>query len=180
MWNIRRIETPSNSPVLEAVHPERVEPITLTSASTCNQSTIGKGWVIKGEITGTESVFIDGCVEGTINLPGNLVTLGPNSQVTATISARNVVVRGSVQGEVVASNRLEIRAEGAVTGTVNAARLCIEEGAFINCGVNNLLEESGPAVKTGSAANPMGTSKTHLVGPSKAAKVLTEQLPMSA
>ena len=180
MWNIRRIEPSSNSPFPETVHPDRVEPISRSSASTCSQSIIGKGWVIKGEITGTEPVFIDGCVEGTINLPGNLVTLGPNGQVTATISASDIVVRGSVQGEVIASNRLEIRAEGSVTGTVNAARLCIEEGAFINCGFNMLLEESEAGVKTGFAANSLGTAKTHLVGSSKAAQVRKEQLPMSA
>lgn len=178
MWNIRRTETPSNSPARETAHPERVESISHSSTPTCSQSIIGKGWVIKGEISGTEAVFIDGCVEGTIDLPGNLVTLGPNGQVKATISARDVVVRGSIHGEVVVSNRLEIRAEGAVTGKVNAVRLCIEEGASIHCGVNTLPEESAPAVKTGVAANSMGTAKTHLV--SKAAQVRTEQLPMSA
>jgi len=173
MWNIRKAETPSNSGVLDPASPARVEPIIRTAAPALSQSTIGRGWVIKGEITGTEPLFIDGCVEGTINMPGELVTLGPNGRVSATISASDVVVRGTVNGEVVASNRLEIRSGADVTGTLAASRLSIEEGAHIHGGVTTALEES-------EAASPKGTGKTHLVGKSKGSRVQPEALPMSA
>jgi len=96
MWNIRPIQASSDSPAPEVVSRERVEPMTCAAASTVSQSSIGKGWVIKGEITGTEPLFIDCCVEGTIDLPGGLVTMGRNGQVSATISAGDIVVLGSV------------------------------------------------------------------------------------
>ena len=82
-----------------------------------DQATIGKGLVIKGEITGSESLFIDGKVEGSINLPGNRVTVGAHGQVSAgmavCINAREIVVMGKIHGNVTASDRVDIRAEGA-------------------------------------------------------------------
>ncbi len=66
-------------------------------ANAADQATIGKGLFIKGEITGSESLYIDGKVEGAINLPGNRVTVGRNGQVGANITAREVVVLGKVR-----------------------------------------------------------------------------------
>jgi len=181
MWNIRPIQAVSNLPTVEPLAGGRVEPTVCTAASAgSSQSSIGKGWVIKGEITGSEPLFIDGCVEGTINLPGGLVTLGRNGLVTATISAGDVVVSGAVFGNVTASNRLEVRAEGAVTGNVTASRLCIEEGAFFHGGVNTASDESKAAAMTGAPAHGMGTEKTHLVAPQKVVKLRAQPLPMSA
>ena len=80
--------------------------------SSGDQATIGKGLFIKGEITGSESLFIDGKVEGSINLPGNRVTVGRNGQVAASITAREIVVLGKVRGNVTATDRVDIRAEG--------------------------------------------------------------------
>jgi cytoskeletal protein CcmA (bactofilin family) len=171
MWNIRPIQTPSNSPAPEVVNRERVEPITFAAASADSQSSIGKGWVIKGEITGTEPLFIDGCVEGTINLPGGLVTLGRNGQVTASISAGDIVVLGNCSGDITASNRLEVRAQGIVTGNITASRLSIEDGAYLRSSVNIAHDESNLAATTG---------KTHLVAPQKVAKLRAEPLPMTA
>jgi cytoskeletal protein CcmA (bactofilin family) len=97
---------------------------------------IGKGLYFKGEITGAESLFIDGKVEGAINLPGNRVTVGRNGQVGANIAAREIVVLGKVRGNVTASDRVDIRAEGALTGDVAAARISIEDGAFFKGGID--------------------------------------------
>ncbi|MGB7549518.1 MAG: polymer-forming cytoskeletal protein, partial [Terracidiphilus sp.] len=71
------------------------------------QATIGKGLFVKGEITGSESLFVDGKVEGSINLPGNRVTVGRNGQVSASISAREIVVLGKVRGNVSATDRVD-------------------------------------------------------------------------
>src|SRR5215471_21686026 len=67
------------------------------------QATIGKSLVIKGEVSGSESLYIDGRVEGTINLPGNRVTIGRNGQVQANINAKEVVILGKVKGNITAS-----------------------------------------------------------------------------
>jgi cytoskeletal protein CcmA (bactofilin family) len=94
------------------------------------QATIGKSLVIKGEVTGSESLYIDGRVEGAINLPGNRVTVGRNGQVQANINAKEVVVLGKVKGNVTASDRVDIRNEGSLGGDVVCQRISIEDGAW--------------------------------------------------
>lgn len=100
------------------------------------QATIGKSLIIKGEVTGSESLYIDGKVEGSISLPGNRVTVGRNGQVAANISAREIVVLGKVRGNVTASDRVDIRSEGSLTGDVTAQRISIEDGAFFKGGID--------------------------------------------
>lgn len=94
------------------------------------QATIGKSLVIKGEVTGSESLYIDGRVEGAINLPGHRVTVGRNGQVQANINAKEVVVLGKVKGNVSASDRVDIRNEGSLGGDVTCQRISIEDGAW--------------------------------------------------
>lgn len=104
--------------------------------NTQEQATIGKSLIIKGEVTGSESLYIDGKVEGSINLPGNRVTVGRNGQVSANINAREVVVLGKVRGNLNASDRVDIRNEGSLTGDVVAQRISIEDGAFFKGGID--------------------------------------------
>ncbi len=106
-------------------------PLGGSPASTDHAAAIGKSLVIKGEVTGSESLYIDGKVEGSINLPGNRVTVGRNGQVSATITAREVIVQGKILGNVHASERLDVRNEGSLTGDVVAQRISVEDGAFV-------------------------------------------------
>jgi cytoskeletal protein CcmA (bactofilin family) len=108
------------------------------------QASIGKGLYIKGEITGTESLFIDGKVEGSVNLNGNRVTVGKNGHVSANITAREIVVLGKVRGNVTATDRVDIRAEGSLTGDVAAARISIEDGAFFKGGIDIKKPDAKP------------------------------------
>jgi cytoskeletal protein CcmA (bactofilin family) len=110
------------------------------------QATIGKSLVVKGEVSGSESLFIDGKVEGSINLPGNRVTVGRNGQVAANVMAREIVVLGKVRGNCQATDRVDIRAEGSLTGDVIAARISIEDGAFFKGGID--IRKPGPDGKT--------------------------------
>jgi len=121
---------PTSTPAFEA--PSRPQ----AAAPTGEQATIGKGLFIKGEINGSESLFIDGKVEGSVNLPGNRVTIGRNGQVSANITAREIVVLGKVRGNVSATDRVDIRAEGSLSGDVSAARISIEDGAFFKGGID--------------------------------------------
>jgi cytoskeletal protein CcmA (bactofilin family) len=122
-----------STPATPAYEPARAA---APAAPTGEQATIGKGLFIKGEITGSESLYIDGKIEGTINLPGNRLTVGRNGQVNAAINAREIVVLGKVKGNVAATDRVDIRAEGALTGDVSAARISIEDGAFFKGGID--------------------------------------------
>jgi cytoskeletal protein CcmA (bactofilin family) len=115
-------------------------PVTTT---TSDQATIGKSLVIKGEVTGSESLYIDGRVEGSINLSGNRVTIGRNGVVAANISAREIVVLGKVRGNLTASDRVDIRSDGSLTGDVVAARISIEDGAFFKGGID--IRKAGSA-----------------------------------
>ena len=111
--------TPS-APVMSSEPPAAPRPVTTTTA---DQATIGKSLVIKGEVTGSESLYIDGRVEGSINLSGNRVTVGRNGVVAANINAREIVVLGKVRGNLTASDRVDIRSDGSLTGDVIAARI---------------------------------------------------------
>jgi len=104
--------------------------------NSAEQATIGKSLVIKGEVSGSESLYIDGRVEGSINLAGNRVTVGRNGVVAANINAREIVVLGKVRGNLVASDRVDIRSEGSLTGDVVAQRISIEDGAFFKGGID--------------------------------------------
>ncbi len=120
------------------------------ASGTGEQATIGKSLVVKGEVTGSESLYIDGKVEGAINLPGNRVTVGRNGQVAANIVAREVVVLGKVRGNCQASDRVDIRSEGSLTGDVIAARISIEDGAFFKGGID-IRKPGGTDLKGGPA-----------------------------
>ncbi|WP_041857012.1 bactofilin family protein [Candidatus Korobacter versatilis] len=124
---------PSAGPVIE---PTPAPAPRNAAVNTAEQATIGKSLVIKGEVTGSESLYIDGRVEGSINLPGNRVTVGRNGIVSANINAREVVVLGKVKGNLTTSDRVDIRNEGSLTGDVVAQRISIEDGAFFKGGID--------------------------------------------
>jgi cytoskeletal protein CcmA (bactofilin family) len=133
---------PAPTPAMETPRPMPTSEPTPAPANrnavlnTQEQATIGKSLVIKGEVTGSESLYIDGKVEGSIQLPGNRVTIGRNGQVSANINAREVVVLGKVRGNLTASDRVDIRNEGSLTGDVVAQRISIEDGAFFKGGID--------------------------------------------
>ena len=130
------MNTPSVSPTIATEPAVAPRPATGATTTTADQATIGKSLVIKGEVTGSESLYIDGRVEGSISLAGNRVTIGRNGQVAANISAREIVVLGKVRGNCQASDRVDIRSEGSLTGDVIAARISIEDGAFFKGGID--------------------------------------------
>src|SRR5437016_10102284 len=140
--------TPNTKPIMEPEKPTMSTTPNLTSEPTPaaaprnavlnnqEQATIGKSLVVKGEVTGSESLYIDGRVEGAINLPGNRVTVGRNGQVQANVNAREVVVLGKVKGNIAASDRVDIRNEGSLTGDVVCQRISIEDGAYFKGGID--------------------------------------------
>ncbi len=147
--------TPAASPSYEASPTRQPTVGSATPASavpTGEQATIGKSLIVKGELSGSESLYIDGKVEGAINLPGNRVTVGRNGQVAANIVAREVVVLGKVRGNCQASDRVDIRSEGSLTGDVIAARISIEDGAFFKGGID-IRKPGGTDLKGGTATS---------------------------
>jgi cytoskeletal protein CcmA (bactofilin family) len=90
---------------------------------------IGKSVVICGEVKGSEDLIVDGRVEGTVSLSESRLTIGPNANVSADLSAKDVLILGKVQGDVSASGRVELRSGCCVVGDIRALRLAVEDNA---------------------------------------------------
>lgn len=154
--------TPVQAPVAAVGSPLPISP----RAAAC----ITQGIRVKGEITGKEDLFVDGTLEGKLDLGNNCCTIGPNGKVKADISAREVVVRGHVDGKVEGSERVQLWHTGRIAGEVRTERLAIEDGAIlrgkveagkprarnVETGVNNAAKseksKSGTADATSRAA----------------------------
>jgi len=91
---------------------------------------IGKSVMIKGELTGSEDLYLDGQVEGNVDLRDHTLTIGPNGRIHANIQAREVVVFGKVEGNINATEKAELKKTCVLTGDVATKRIVIEDGAF--------------------------------------------------
>jgi cytoskeletal protein CcmA (bactofilin family) len=117
--------------------PAALEPHSMAGGSTASQdvAAFGRSIVIRGELKGSDSLYIEGRIEGTILVPGQRVTVGRSGEVIASIEAREIVILGKVRGNCIATERLDIRADGYLTGDVSAARISIEDGAYFKGGI---------------------------------------------
>lgn len=119
----------------------RMEP----EASRGGSATIGKAVKIAGQIYSREDLYVDGDVEGTIELMDHKLTVGPNGKVHSGVKAREVVVLGVIQGNVEASDRLEIRKDAKLVGDIKTARIVIEDGAYFKGSIDIVKAEPKPA-----------------------------------
>jgi cytoskeletal protein CcmA (bactofilin family) len=113
---------------------------------------IGKSVSIRGDISGSEDIYIDGQVEGSIQLNGNSLTIGPNGRVRANIAAKNVTVSGSIEGNIQVNERTEMRKTAVVTGDVQTRRIAIEEGAYFKGKLEILVQKGQAGAGTVAAA----------------------------
>jgi len=129
MWGTKKSDTP------QAVAPEAKTllttktPRSLDSTGERQTGRLGSSLRVKGEITGTEDLVIDGLIEGSIQLDKGKLTVGSTAKITADINARDVVVHGYVKGNVRANGKIEIRKDGSVIGNLTTAQIIIEDGA---------------------------------------------------
>ncbi|HWG21804.1 MAG TPA: polymer-forming cytoskeletal protein [Terracidiphilus sp.] len=143
---------PSSEPVRSVTFAHGVEAVARTHSalSSAEQAVLSQGIVVRGEISGVDSLYIDGTVEGAIHIPGERVTVGRHGMVTAgsmgtraaCITAREIVIMGTVTGNIVATERVHVRAEGSLTGDMNTARVSIEDGAYFRGGIDIRREEA--------------------------------------
>src|SRR5215470_16620571 len=121
---------------------------------------ISQGIKIKGEVTGTEDLFVDGQVEGKLNLTANsCLTVGPNGEVKADLIAREIIVRGKVEGRITARDKLQIWSTGQIHGEVQTDRLAIEDGALLRGKVEAGKQIAKPAETKVAAATATAASK---------------------
>ena len=117
---------------------------------------IGKSVIIKGELSGSEDLYVDGQVEGTINLQGNSLIIGSSGHVRANVSAKGVVVQGRLEGDIQATDRAELKKSAVAVGDIITQHLAIEEGAYFK-GKIEVQRENAPKTSSGSPAG-MATS----------------------
>ena len=113
---------------------------------------IGKSVIIKGELSGSEDLTIEGQVEGTIQLLENVLTIGPNGKIKAQVFAKSVIILGSVTGNVTASEKVDIRDNGSVDGDIVSPKVAIAEGAHFRGSVDMQRKANMPAAPKATPA----------------------------
>jgi cytoskeletal protein CcmA (bactofilin family) len=155
---LQSTQSPANAPKYSP-NPNTFTPPKNISAP-MEQATIGRSVVIKGEVSGAESLYVDGRIEGTVNFADSRVTIGRNGVVVANVTAKEVVIMGTVTGNIHCTDRLDIRSEGSLTGDVVTPRICVEDGAVVKGAVEvrtvqQQHEKAQPkAIETAKPADP--------------------------
>ena len=137
MWNKQQTQTesPAAPPLQAPASPATVVAFGAPSGArpgispSRSSARLGSGLHIKGQLTGTEDLQIDGKVDGPISLNGHQLTVGPNAVLNSEIHAGEVVVYGKVVGNLHARDRVDVKTDGSVIGDISTARISIEDGA---------------------------------------------------
>ena len=117
-------------------------------------ATIGKSVKVVGQIFSKEDLYVDGPVEGTVEALENKLTIGPHGTVHAAIKAREVLVLGTIQGNVEATERIEIRKDAKLMGDIRTARIVIEDGAYFKGSIDIIRPEPAKVVPKPPAPAP--------------------------
>jgi cytoskeletal protein CcmA (bactofilin family) len=182
MWNKRRDEEPPKSfapppPSPTPVAPSPIESkkeITPVSSmpmgkfepqSSSSAATIGKAVKVVGQIYSKEDLYVDGEVEGTVEALEHKLTVGPNGVVRAGIKAREVVALGTIQGNVEAHDKIEIRKDAKLVGDIRTARIIIEDGAYFKGSIDIVKPEPAKAAAKLSQSSAPAAAPSPTAGP---------------
>lgn len=157
MWNKRKEEEYPPRPAAQPAAPAPVKEPTTPMATSSPYRTdfqdpkgsavIGKSVSIKGEIHSREDLTIDGEVEGIVELHENRLTVGPNGKVQASVKAREIVVLGTILGNVEVTDKIEIRKDAKLVGDIRTARIVIEDGAYFKGTTDIVRADAKPGAK---------------------------------
>ncbi len=170
MWKSRKEdEKPAYAPpapqttVTPAAQPAATRPVEQKPMSNFNAEVahIGKSVVVKGELSGSEDLYLDGEVEGSIELRGHSLTIGPNGRVRANVQAKEVVVHGKVDGNVRGTDRVELKKSAVLNGDISTQRIMIEDGAFFKGAIDIQKNDKAAEPKAqAAAAGASGSTST--------------------
>lgn len=154
MWNRRKEDEapkltpqqPTNASLArEGIPMNTLPPRPVEAETRGGTATIGKSVVIKGQLHSREDLYIDGEIEGSVELVEHRLTVGPNGKLMAGIKAREIVVLGTVHGNVEAGEKIEIRKEAKLLGDIRTIRIVIEDGAYFKGSIDIVKKEAPPA-----------------------------------
>jgi cytoskeletal protein CcmA (bactofilin family) len=167
MWKSRRedekpLTSPNPQPPAPAVPapapaPTRTVETPRMDTYRADVAHIGKSVIIRGELSGSEDLYLDGEVEGNIDLHNHNLVIGPNGRVRANVQAKDVVIHGKVDGNVTGFEKVELKKSAMLNGDINTQRIVIEDGAFFKGAIDirkaeAKVEATRPAVQAAAAA----------------------------
>jgi cytoskeletal protein CcmA (bactofilin family) len=155
-----RTPQPAATSSTTAHQAEPAKPVTVRQQEK-GAVNIGKSVIIKGELSGSEDLTIEGQVEGKIELRENILTIGPNGRIKAAVFAKSIVVEGQVTGDVTATERVDIRDNGSVDGDLVSPRVAIADGAHFR-GAIDMQRQGGKAAtaETKTESRPAASAAT--------------------
>jgi cytoskeletal protein CcmA (bactofilin family) len=153
MWNRRKEEEPApkftpQPPTNAALAREGIPMNTLPPRPDIDPSrsaSIGKSCIIKGQLFSREDLYIDGEVEGAVEMQEHRLTVGPNGKIHAGVKAREIVVLGTIHGNVEAGEKIEIRKDAKLVGDIKTIRIVIEDGAYFKGSIDIVRSETARA-----------------------------------
>ena len=145
----------------------------METPKTAEFAHIGKSVIIKGELSGSEDLYVDGQVEGSIELSGNRLIIGPHGQVRANVNAKGVIVQGKLEGNIRASERAELTKSAVVIGDIATQRVAIEEGAYFKGKVDIQRETAKADAKVEGTKPASSASASAAAGAGDAVAVKT-------
>jgi len=160
-------EKPAYVPSTPAVEPQRRETISMSSPNrsfesepltprggSAGSAALGKNVTVKGQIFAREDLTIDGEVEGTVECHEHRLTIGPNARVQAGLKAREIIIQGSIQGNVDATDKIDIKKEAKLVGDIKTSRIVIEDGAYFKGSIDiSKPNAARPQTPAGSSAS---------------------------
>jgi cytoskeletal protein CcmA (bactofilin family) len=170
MWNKRKEDEPVFKPAAAPPQPTPTAPVresmpiapvstrTTPPEGARSAATIGKSVMIKGQIYAREDLYVDGEMEGTLELKEHRLTVGPNGKLTCSIKAREIVAYGTVQGNMDISDRAEIKKEARIVGDIKTQRIVIEDGAYFKGGIDLVRSEPAPVAQSRPAPPPQAAA----------------------
>lgn len=121
---------------------------------------IGKSVIVKGELSGSEDLYLDGEIEGSIELRNHSLVIGPNGRIRANVHAKDVVVHGKVDGNVRGNDRVELKKSAQVNGDIITQRIVIEDGAYLKGAIDIQKVEKPAEQRREVPATPAPTTST--------------------
>ena len=196
MWSKKKEDAPAQPekpayvPSTPAVEPQRRETISMSSPNrsfesepltprggSAGSAALGKNVTVKGQIFAREDLTIDGEVEGTVECHEHRLTIGPNARVQAGLKAREIIIQGSIQGNVDATDKIDIKKEAKLVGDIKTSRIVIEDGAYFKGSIDiskpNAARPQAQAAGSTSAPaqQPLSSDKPTPVGSTAGAPV---------